>query len=89
MAFAANALFGFDSLDDLWQQEIPLGDNELILRWNDSALDVPVVTLSKDKFRRILRDTLQNEGYICSTSIHQIRRYLGKKVDGKQFPGTQ
>jgi hypothetical protein len=31
MAIADNALFGFNSLDDLRKQEIPPGETELIL----------------------------------------------------------
>jgi hypothetical protein len=83
MAFDDNALFGFDCLDDLWQQEIPLSDNELILRWNDSALEKKIVRMSISKFREIFKSTLRNAGYFVGGSIHQIRRCLGKKVDGK------
>jgi hypothetical protein len=39
LAIADKALFGFRSLDDLWEQEIPQGQDELILRFNDDALD--------------------------------------------------
>ena len=45
MAFADGALFGFDTLDDLWQQEIPPGENELILRWNDSKLETKILRI--------------------------------------------
>jgi hypothetical protein len=85
MAFDDNALFGFDCLDDLWQQEIPPGDNELILRWNDSALEKKIVRMSMSKFREIFKSTLQNADYFVGGSVHQIRRCLGKKVDGKLF----
>lgn len=84
LAFADGALFGFDSLDGLWQQEIPTGETEVDLRWNDSALETKIVRMSKSKFLRIFKSTLANAGYPCAASVHQIRRCLGKKVDGKQ-----
>ena len=39
LAFADKALFGFDSLDDFWKQEIPPGEYELVLRWKDEAMN--------------------------------------------------
>ena len=39
LAISDSALFGFRSLDDLRKQKIPPGQNELILRFNDDALD--------------------------------------------------
>ena len=33
------------------------------------------------RFTDILRSTFRNAGYLCATSIHAIRRLLGKKVD--------
>ena len=30
-----------------------------------------------------LRAVIKKAGYICGTSIHAVRRYLGKKVGGK------
>ena len=85
MAFADGALFGFDTLDDLWQQEIPPGENELILRWNDSKLETKILRIPVWTFRRIFKSTLVNAAYNCAASIHQIRRCLGKKVDGKRL----
>jgi Protein of unknown function (DUF3435) len=95
MAIADNALWGFDSLEDLLKQKIPAGDNELPLRWDASVLDRPILRkctkadgvtdqpMSQSAFRKILKSTLQNASYLTSTSIHAIRRQLGKKVDGK------
>jgi hypothetical protein len=34
------ALFGFESLDDLQRQQIPPGEDELILRFKESALNL-------------------------------------------------
>jgi hypothetical protein len=81
LAFAARALHGFNSLDDLWQQGIPSGENELPLRWNDEMLNMRVTSLSRDRFRRIFKSTLANAVYLCSSSIHQIRQHLGQQVD--------
>ncbi|KAL2440885.1 hypothetical protein ABEF95_008226 [Exophiala dermatitidis] len=95
MAIADGALFGFKSLDDLQKQEIPPGENELILRYNESALDGPILRkctkadgvtdepMPKSAFLAIYEKTLKNAGYFCRTSIHSIRRQLGKKVDEK------
>jgi hypothetical protein len=89
------ALFGFNSGDDLWRQESITGESELPLRWNKSVEDLPILRnvtmeegvtedpMSKWTFLRIFCSTLRSAGYLCGSSIHQIRRYLGKKVDGK------
>lgn len=37
--------------------------------------------MPKSAFSDILRSTFRNAGYLCATSIHAIRRQLGKKVD--------
>jgi hypothetical protein len=39
MAIADQALFGYETLADLQQQEIPAGENELILRFKESVFD--------------------------------------------------
>lgn len=95
LAFADNALYGFETLDDFWKQEIPPGENELILRWKEEAENRPIlrnVTKSrgvcvkewqKHSFKSIYRSLLDIEGYTCDASIHMIRRYLGKKIDSK------
>jgi hypothetical protein len=38
MAIADNALFGYESLGGCTAQEIPSGEDELVLRFKDSAL---------------------------------------------------
>ena len=93
MAIADGALFGYETLDDVRRQEIPAGENELILRVKESALSQPILRKStkangateepmpKSAFTDILSSTLRNAGYFCATSIHAIRRQLGKKVD--------
>lgn len=43
MAILDKALFGYDTLTDLRTQEIPTGDNEIVLRFHDSVLDKPIL----------------------------------------------
>jgi len=93
MAILDKALYGFDILADPRTQEIPADNNELILHFHESALDKPILRkrtmahgvtdepMPKSAFTDIFRTTLRNAGYMCSTSIHAIRRQLGKKVD--------
>jgi hypothetical protein len=95
LALADNALVGLDSEDDFWALQIPDGDDQLILPWHDSALEQPILrtvhpeagvtaeSWKAHQFRRIFKALLAREGYTCGASIHMIRRYLGKKVDGK------
>ncbi|MCJ1426427.1 hypothetical protein MMC29_004330 [Sticta canariensis] len=93
MAIADGALFGYETLDDLRAQEIPVGENELPLRFKESALNQPILRkctmakgvtdepMPKAAFTEIYGSTMRNAGYLCGTSIHAIRRQLGKKVD--------
>ena len=95
MAIADNALFGIESLEDLQKLEIPAGEEELSLCFKESALDRQILRkcskekgtieemMPKSAFLRIFRAMMKKAGYFCGTSIHAIRRYLGKKVDGK------
>jgi len=43
MALADKALFGYDTLADLQEQQMPLGQDELPLRWRESALNKPIL----------------------------------------------
>ena len=93
MAMADGALFGYNTLADLQEQEIPAGDTETVLRFKESMLDKPILRkctkaggvsdepMPRSAFTDILRNTFRNAGYLCTTSIHAIRRQLGKKVD--------
>jgi len=75
--------------------EIPPGENELILRYHDDAIHRPILRkctkadgvtdepMRKSAFLAIHESTMKNAGYLCGTSIHTIRRELGKMVDGK------
>lgn len=90
LAIADDALFGFKSLEDVRAQKIPAGQNELVLRFKDSALERPIlrkctktggVTIKlvpKSLFTNIFKSTLTNVGYLCGPLIHTIRRQLGK-----------
>ena len=95
LAITDGALFGYRSLDDLREQKIPPGQNEVILRFNDDALDrfifrrwtladgITEDKMPKSAFWDMFRRTMRKAGYLCGTSMHSIRRQLGKKVDGK------
>jgi hypothetical protein len=95
LALADNALFGIQSLEDLQKLEIPAGEEELGLSFKESALDRPILRkctkekgtleemMPKSAFLRIFQAMMKKAGYFCGTSIHAVRRYLGKKVDGK------
>ena len=86
MAMADKALFGYETSADLQEQEIPLGENELVLRFKESMLDKPILRkctkasgvtdepMPRSAFSDILRNTFRNAGYLCTTSVHAIRR---------------
>ena len=95
MALADGALFGVESVDDLQKKEIPPGENELILRYNESSLKKPILRkctkaggvtdepMPKSAFSGIWRSNTFNAGYFYTPTIHAIRRGLGKKVDSE------
>ena len=95
LALADNAICGIDNLDDLWQLQIPDGDEELLLRWNDSVRELPILRnatmqrgiteepLPKWTFDRTLKAVLNLSGYFGKATVHAIRRYLGKKVNSQ------
>ena len=95
LALADNAIWGIETFDDLWQLQIPDGDDELPLRWNDSVRALPILRnatmqrgiteepLPKRTFDRTLKSVLELSGYFGNATVHAIRRFLGKKVNGK------
>jgi hypothetical protein len=101
MAIADGALFSYKSIEYVQKQETPQGEDELILRFNESALDRPILRkctktdgvtselMPKGAFIAVFQSTLNNVGYFWGPSIHVIRRQLGKGVDSKFFPGCQ
>jgi Protein of unknown function (DUF3435) len=93
MAIADGVLFKYEMLNDLQMQEIPVGNNELPLRFKESALDQPILRkcskakevtdepMPRSGFTSIFGSILRNAGYFYATSIYAIRRQLDKKVD--------
>lgn len=93
LALADKAFWGIDSVEDFWQLQIPPDESELILRWTDAAKCLPILRnatmqqgvseqpLSKKTFERIIKSVLNLSGYFGNTTVHAIRRYLGKKVN--------
>ncbi|KAL9125013.1 MAG: hypothetical protein Q9217_005728 [Psora testacea] len=87
--------YGIDSLDDLWQLQIPPDEDELILRCTDSAKHLSIVRnatmakgvsdepLPKATFDRIIKSVLNLSGYFGYATVHAIRRYLGEKVNAQ------
>jgi len=95
LAIADHAIWGVNTLDDLWQLRIPNGNNELPLRWNDSVMHLPILRnatirdgvtnepLLKRNFDRILKLVLNHSGFFAPAIVHTIRRFVNKKVNGK------
>jgi Protein of unknown function (DUF3435) len=91
IAIADSALFGYETLNGLRKQEIPVGENELPLRFKESALNQPILRkctkvkgvmdepMPRFAFIAIFR--LRTAGYLCRASLHAIHSNLGKEVD--------
>lgn len=72
MAMADKALFGYETFVDLQEQEIPPGENELVLRFKKSMLDKPILrkctkvsgvtdeSMPRSAFSDILRNAFRN-----------------------------
>ncbi|KAE8410125.1 hypothetical protein BDV36DRAFT_278758 [Aspergillus pseudocaelatus] len=93
LALADNALFGFSRPEEIFEQRIPEGEDELVLRWNDEAKDRCIVRcvtaekvseepLTKERYQEGLRKILVNAGYFVTATVHAMRRELGKAVQG-------
>ncbi|KAI2844070.1 hypothetical protein CBS12448_9977 [Aspergillus niger] len=94
MALADNALFGFSSAAEVFEQRIPEGEDELVLRWNDEARDRCIVRgtsasgvsedpWTKERYHEGLSRCLANAGYFVTATTHAMRRELGKAVRAK------
>ncbi|KAK6810460.1 hypothetical protein RU639_013781 [Aspergillus parasiticus] len=94
LALADNALFGFSKPEEIFEQRIPEGEDELVLRWNDEAKDRCIVRrvtaekvseepLTKERYQEGLRNILVNAGYFVTATVHAMRRELGKAVQDK------
>ncbi|KAI9045863.1 uncharacterized protein KD926_007166 [Aspergillus affinis] len=94
LALADNALFGFSTPEEFFEQRIPEGENELVLRWNDEAKDRCIVRgvtaegvseepLTKGTYQFDFKRVLANAGYFVTATVHAMRRAIGAAVDGK------
>ena len=85
LAITDKALFSYNSLGDLLEQEIPEGQDELPLRFNDDALGRFIFRrwtldegITEDKMLKLafwdmFCRTMRKAGYLCGTSMHSIR----------------
>lgn len=95
LTLADKAFYGINSLEDLWQLQIPPADSDMILHWKDSARYLPILRnatkdegvstepLSRSTFQGIVKSVLKSSGFFGAATVHSIRRYLGKKINGK------
>jgi hypothetical protein len=91
-------LLHIELLKDLLEMKVPVGQNEMNLIFKDCVLDLPILRkcikgegtikelMPKHAYTRILRAGLRKAGYFVEATMHAIRRFLGKKVDGKPVP---
>ncbi|KAL4869119.1 hypothetical protein BDV12DRAFT_208701 [Aspergillus spectabilis] len=97
MALSDNALFGFSSSEEIFEQRIPEGQDELVLRWkeearsrcvirNVTATEVTEDALTQDKYEKDFRILMNAVGYYITATIHAIRRALGAAVQRKYSP---
>ena len=98
LALADNALYGFSSSEEVFEQRIPEGQDELVLRWNEEAEDRCIARgitaegasedpLTKEAYHADFRKILNNAGYFLTATVHAMRRNLGAAVQGQSsFP---
>lgn len=82
LAVADNAIWGINSLDNFWQLQIPDGEDELLLRWQDSVVASPILRnatmqqgvtkepLLKRTFDCIVKSVLNLSGYFGNATVH-------------------
>ena len=75
--------------------QIPEGEDELLLRWTDDVQFLPIVRnatmqngvtkepLSKATFSKIVKSVLNLSGFFEGATVHAIRRYVGKQINGR------
>ena len=79
-------------MEDLAQYD--LSNGPIPLRWKDEYLEKPVlrnvtaegpqdIPLTKDAFGECLRQIFTAAGYSERPKVHEIRKYLGKKIEGE------
>jgi hypothetical protein len=87
---------GYSSADDIWEQRIPPGQNEMELKWNKKAEDLCIVrettatvvseaSITTRQFNEDFRRVMNNADYFKTATIHAVRRALGAVVDGKTY----
>ena len=70
MALLDKALYGYETLADLRMQKILAGENELALRFHESALDLPIL-------RKVAKDySLTNEPMSRTIFVNLVRKAL-------------
>jgi hypothetical protein len=91
MAIADDALFGIHFSTIFGSRRFLWGENELILRYNESVLDQPILRkctkadgvtderIPKSAFLAIYEKTLKNAGYFCGTSHPRHNTTTGQK----------
>lgn len=91
LALADNALYGFSSPEEVFEQRIPEGQDELVLRWNEDAKNRCIVRkvtaagvsedpLTKETYAADFRKILANACYFVTATVHAMRRALGAAV---------
>jgi hypothetical protein len=97
LALADGAFHNIKTADNLWEIQFPVNANELILRWEDSVLDRPILRnatmkdgltddpLPRKLFDRVLKWVLGLAGYYGygQATVHAIRRGLGQQINSK------
>jgi Protein of unknown function (DUF3435) len=95
LAFAEKAFYEIDLPEKFWQLQIPEGEKALILQWEDAVKNLPILrnaTLQKGvsedplpraTFERIVWSVMRMSGYFGYATVHAIRRYVGKKLNGE------
>ncbi|GMG35954.1 unnamed protein product [Aspergillus oryzae] len=82
LALADNALYGYSSLEEVFEQRIPEGQDELVLRWNEDAKNRCIVRkvtatgvsedpLIKEMYAADFRKILANACYFKSKNVYR------------------
>ena len=83
-------------LENYLNLRIPPGEEYFELPLNPSILHLPVLRsivdgnvstepLRQGVFEKIFKQVQQKAGFFQTATIHAIRRYLGKTIDGKSL----
>lgn len=96
LALADNALYGFSTPKEVFEQRIPEGQDELVLRWNEEAEDRCIVRgvtaegvsedpLTKETYQADFQKILKNACYFVTATVHAMRRALGAAVKSQSL----